>query len=197
MTKYNMGCGMNLLDGYINVDQFKATGAQLVWHLENFPWPIEDNSADEILFNHSLEHMGRDPDVFCKIMQEIYRIAKPRAVLQINVPHPRHDHFIGDPTHVRMITPMMLQLFSKKNCAEWKRVGAANTPMAEYYNVDFEIQNVDQNIEKNFIQQFLLQVPEKEREAILNTASAIYNNVISEYKITLEVIKPADIHVIK
>ena len=58
------------------------------------------------------------------------------AVIRIAVPHPRHNFFLDDPTHVRAITPHTMQLFSKRNCEEWKRVGASNSPLALYAGVD-------------------------------------------------------------
>jgi hypothetical protein len=55
------------------------------------------------------------------------------------VPHHRSDHFTGDPTHVRAITSDMLTLFSKRNCQRWRELNAANTPLADYLDIDFEI----------------------------------------------------------
>ena len=46
--------------------------------------------------------MGADPKVFLKIMQELHRIGRPGCRVVIHVPHPRHDNFLGDPTHVRV-----------------------------------------------------------------------------------------------
>ena len=82
--------------------------------MKNFPWTFSDNEIEEIIFIHSLEHMGAQEDIFLNIVKEIYRICKSKAVVQINVPHPRHDNFLGDPSHVRAITPQLLTLFSKK-----------------------------------------------------------------------------------
>ena len=137
--KFNMGCGQNRRDGYVNVDASPAASADEVWDLEVTPWPWADECAEEILFLHSLEHMGRDPKVFLKIMQEIYRIGRPGCRVVIHVPHPRHDHFIGDPTHVRPITPPTLRLFDRELNEQWKQKGNANTPFAFYLGVDFKV----------------------------------------------------------
>src|SRR3954452_15303504 len=103
--KFNMGCGRRKLEGYVNVDAVAASGADQVWDLEQTPWPWADGCAEEIRFIHSLEHMGADTKVFLAIIQETYRIAAPGCRVVIHVPHPRHDHFLGDPTHVRPVTP--------------------------------------------------------------------------------------------
>jgi predicted SAM-dependent methyltransferase len=140
--RLNLGCGHNKVAGFTNVDMFPESKPDLVCDLEALPWPWEDNSVDEVLFNHSLEHMGQDSRIFLGIMKELYRVSKNNAVIQINVPHPRHDHFINDPTHVRIITPELLNLFNKQFNDEWKKLGISNSPFAHYLGVDFVVDKV-------------------------------------------------------
>lgn len=137
--RLNMGCGRNKREGYVNVDAAPACEPDQVWDLEQTPWPWADDSAQEVLFVHSLEHMGGDPKVFLRIMQELYRICAPDAVIHIRVPHPRHDDFIGDPTHVRPVTPAMISLFDRQLNETWAAGGFANTPLALYTGVDFQL----------------------------------------------------------
>ncbi len=139
MLRLNLGCGHNRLDGYLNVDQSPVCAPDLVVDLEDTPWPWETSSVEAMLFNHSLEHMGADPKVFLAIMGEIWRVAVPGAEIDIRVPHPRHDNFIGDPTHVRIISPQVLSLFDRSLNEAWRRTGAPNTPLADYLGVDFAI----------------------------------------------------------
>ena len=106
---------------------------------KSLPWPWEDNSVDGVLFNHSLEHLGQNSRVFLGMMKELYRVCRNGAEIEINVPHPRHDNFITDPTHVRIITPGTLQLFDRELNDEWKKIGAANSPLAHYLDVDFKV----------------------------------------------------------
>ena len=42
-------------------------------------------------------------------------------MIKIIVPHPRHDDFISDPTHVRPITILGLQLFDKDLNIKWEK----------------------------------------------------------------------------
>src|ERR1700761_187803 len=109
-----MGSGLNRKPGYVNVDASAESEPDEVFDLEVTPWPWPDSCAEEVRFNHSLEHMGGDAKVFLAIMKELYRICAHGAIVDIHVPHPRHDYFIGDPTHVRIITTEVLRLFSKK-----------------------------------------------------------------------------------
>lgn len=137
--KFNMGCGLNKKPGYVNVDAAAAAEPDEVWDLEQTPWPWPDNCAEEVLFIHSLEHMGGDPKVFLAIMTELYRILQPGGQAIIHVPHPRHDHFIGDPTHVRAIMPSTLRLFDRELNEMWRIKGHSNTPLAFYTGVDFHL----------------------------------------------------------
>ena len=177
-VKLNIGCGQNRVEGYVNTDREPAAEPDVVMDLEEFPWPFEDNSVEEILANHVLEHVGATANVFIGVMQEIYRVCRPGAMVRINVPHPRHNNFIDDPTHVRAITPMTLSLFSKRNCEEWKKLGAANSPLAIYADVDFELRHVN------------VVVADKYKDAPdLKEMVERYNNIATDYQMVLEVIK--------
>lgn len=177
--KLNIGCGENRLDGYVNTDRERSVQPDVVMDLESFPWPFEADSVDEIVANHVLEHVGADPAVFLGVMKEIYRVCRGGALLRIAVPHPRHATFVDDPTHVRAITPMTMQLLSKKNCEHWKRTGASNSPLAKYADVDFELRELD------------IVVADKYKDAPnLEEMVELYNNVAVEYQMVLEVIKP-------
>ena len=103
--KYNLGCGNHYLFDWINIDRFPDAKPDIVMNLERFPWPIENDSADEVLLNHVLEHLGGSSDTFLGVMQELYRICQPGTKIVIRVPDPRHDDFFGDPTHQRPIAP--------------------------------------------------------------------------------------------
>jgi SAM-dependent methyltransferase len=177
-VKLNLGCGQNRLDGYVNTDREPAVEPDVVMDLEEFPWPFEDDSVDEVIAKHVLEHVGAEANVFIGVMQELYRVCRGGALIRIAVPHPRHDFFLDDPTHVRAITPHTLQLFSKANCLDWKRLGASNSPLAFYAGVDFELR------ESHVI------VEEKHRkEPNLKDMLERYNNIATEYQMVLEVIK--------
>lgn len=134
--KLNIGCGQNKVAGYVNVDRAHAPDVKC--NLEDFPWPWPDSSIEEIRAHHILEHLGKDVDVFIGVMKEMYRVCKGGAKVDIVVPHPRHDDFLNDPTHVRTITLNVLALFSKKYNEKWVQDGSANTKLALEHGVDLE-----------------------------------------------------------
>ncbi len=137
--KLNLGCGDKKIPGWLNVDFVDACQPDLVCDLEKFPYIWDDNSVDEILLSHVLEHLGQQRDTYLNIIKELYRICCHNAIIHIMVPHPRHDHFITDPTHVRPITVEGLQMFDQNLNRQWIEKKWANTPLGIYCNVDFRI----------------------------------------------------------
>ncbi len=147
--KLNLGCGAKILNGYVNIDKFDYYDVDIVHDLEKFPYPFDDNMVSEILLSHVLEHIGQEPNMFNKIIKELYRICKNNALINIHVPHPRHDFFLADPTHVRPITPLGLSLYDKSKNEEWARKNAANSPLGLIHGVDFKILEVNYKIDEN------------------------------------------------
>jgi predicted SAM-dependent methyltransferase len=180
--KLNMGCGHNKKEGWVNVDLSAECQPDIVCDLESLPWPWESDSVDEVLFNHSLEHIGQSSRTFLGMMKELYRVCRNGARININVPHPRHDNFINDPTHVRIITPEMLSLFDRKANDEIKRLGAANTPLAHYLDVDFFVESKVVVLDEPYASQHAKKLLS---DADVDVMCREWNNVASEYRIVL------------
>jgi hypothetical protein len=186
MIKLNLGSGSKILPGYTNVDKFDTYNPDIVHDLEKFPYPFKNNSVNEILLSHVLEHVGQNPDIFNKIIRELYRICVNGTIINIKVPHPRHDDFLSDPTHVRPITVLGLSLYDKELNKKWEQSGNANTPMGIIHNVNFKIKNVTMILDVKY--ENLLKEG-KIRHEDLNEIASKYNNVIKEINILWEVIK--------
>tara|TARA_B100000700_G_C15035146_1_gene852435 strand:+ start:2397 stop:2963 length:567 start_codon:yes stop_codon:yes gene_type:complete len=182
--KLNLGCGENKLKGYINVDKF---GTPDITHdLESFPWPWTTDSVSEIRLTHVLEHLGKETETYFSIFKEMYRICKKGAKVIIIVPHFRHQNFYDDPTHVRVVTPLGLALFSKKLNKSWIEKGAANSPLGIYLNIDFDLKQTGITPSQDWYR--LHPNPNVDSE-LLQQESAIYNNLILQYEMILEVVK--------
>lgn len=71
MKRLNLGSGARPLEGYVNVDLSPGMpGVGLVHDLDRMPWPFENDSIDEIVMAHCLEHLAD-----CNAaMREIHRI---------------------------------------------------------------------------------------------------------------------------
>ncbi len=80
--KLHLGCGYNIKDGYINIDKYiDAPGVQQL-DILNLPYP--DNSVDEILSEHLVEHLPfKDEE---KFWCECCRVLKPGGKLITETP---------------------------------------------------------------------------------------------------------------
>lgn len=184
--RLNLGCGQRKLAGWLNVDKVADCQPDAVVDLERFPWPWPDSSVDEVLFNHVLEHLGAATAVYLGIVKELYRVCRHDAQVTIVVPHPRHDHFLNDPTHVRPITPQGLEMFSQARNREWRAKGVANTPLGLYCGVDFAIASVNMTPDEPWRGRFQRG---EITAADLAQAARMYNNVITEFTVVLKAVK--------
>jgi hypothetical protein len=186
--RLNLGCGNRKLEGWVNVDREAACKPDRVADLEKLPWPWPDDSAEEVMLSHVLEHLGADPKVYLGIVKELYRVCRDGAKITIVVPHHRHDHFLDDPTHVRAVTVGGLDMLSQASCKDWIARGGANTPLAIYLGVDFTIQSVTMLPTKRWQEKVQSGAITKEQ---LHEAAETHNNVISTMTVELKAIKPA------
>ena len=184
--RLNLGCGDKILDGWVNVDKYNTFKVDIVHDLESIPYPFEDDSVDEILLSHVLEHLGQNPNTFNDIIKELYRICKNNCVINISVPHPRHDDFINDPTHVRPITVELLSLYNKKQNEHWRSIGAANTPFALILNVDFRIEKVMYILSDEILQKMNQGKIDNEK---LEFYRKHYNNIVKSLELKWRVVK--------
>lgn len=144
--RLNLGCGNHKLADYFNVDSQPACKPDQIVNLESFPWPWADNSVDEILMSHVLEHLGANTDTYLGIIKELYRVCRPDARITIIVPHPRSDNYLADPTHVRPITGMGLSMFDQALNRHSIEAGASTTPLGIYLGVNFVLEKTDAKI---------------------------------------------------
>lgn len=98
--KLNVGCGRNIVAGWLNVDSMPLPGVDIIFDLESCATqriPLPDDSADEILLSHVIEHIHN----ILPMMQELHRVARPDAKMTIRVPYGSSDDSYEDPTHIR------------------------------------------------------------------------------------------------
>lgn len=176
--KLNLGCGRDKRDGWVNVD---THGEGVLKHDLNVrPWPFADGSASEVIMHHVLEHL---PDTIA-VMKELYRVCENGAVIHIAVPHPFHDDFVSDPTHVSRITPRTIQAFSKKVNEQTR--GDANQAFGLMHDVDFEVVKHTYVVEQRWMHR--VDAGEMTREQ-LNEAILTLNNVVKQIEMDVKVIK--------
>lgn len=79
--KLNLGCGDHILEGYVNCDLYNKN-ADLACDIRKLPF--EDNSIDEIISLHVIEHFDW---IECKsVLKEWHRVLKPNGLLILETP---------------------------------------------------------------------------------------------------------------
>ncbi len=95
--KLDVGCGRNKDPEFTGLDINDWPGVDIVWDLEKFPWPIDDNAFDYIKIIHVVEHINDQIGFF----RELHRIAADGAIIHLETPHFSSSNSWADPTHVR------------------------------------------------------------------------------------------------
>lgn len=97
LIKLDIGCGRNKKDGFIGWDISPDSDADLVVDIKIVPWPLDDQSVDEVWSNHFFEHLSGEERI-C-FMNELYRVMKEGAKVTIVTPFYSSTRAIQDPTH--------------------------------------------------------------------------------------------------
>jgi ubiquinone/menaquinone biosynthesis C-methylase UbiE len=179
--KLNLGAGDVKLEGYVTVDYDSKTNPDYQLNIEKDPLPFEDSTVETVVAHHILEHLGEG---YFHVLQEIYRVCKHGAIVDVRVPHPRHDSFLADPTHRRPITVVGLQLFSKKFNQHCREEGYASSRLGDYFNVDFEVLSYNYVPDDSARIKFQNLSPEQ-----IEDYANEHNNIVSEICIKLLVVK--------
>jgi hypothetical protein len=179
--KINIGGGYKKYDGFVNVDNNEQSKPDYVVDLETDVLPFEDSSVSEVKAYHILEHLG---DGFFHLMIELYRVCENQAIIDIQVPHHRHEVFFGDATHVRTLTVEMMRQFSKKQNQFELDMWRHGSLFGLQYDIDFEIIQFNFKPDDVWLQRF----PTMSREEI-EEVSRNFNNVYTETHIKMLVIK--------
>jgi hypothetical protein len=186
-VKLNLGCGASRLEGWVNVDREAILNPDQVWDLDQTPWPWADSSVDEIYLIHVLEHLGERSSTFLAIIKELWRICQHDAKITIEVPHPRHDSFSADPTHVRPILPSMLALFDQALNRGWLSQNLSNTPLGLILGVDFRVESYTNLLAEPWRSRV---VSGEVTPAMIEEAYNRYNNVVETVTVVWRAVKP-------
>lgn len=94
LRRLNVGCGIDIRDGWTNLDVVDY-GGNTVTDLNQYPWPFPDNHFDEVYASHILEHLPN----FNAVVTEIWRISKPGASFTVKVPFFLSTKYYSEPDH--------------------------------------------------------------------------------------------------
>jgi predicted O-linked N-acetylglucosamine transferase (SPINDLY family)/glycosyltransferase involved in cell wall biosynthesis len=93
--RIDLGCGVNKPDGFIGVDLCSGVGVDIIADLSKI-FPFKDDSVDEVRAHDIIEHLQDR----IHTMNEIWRVCKPGAKVDIRVPSTDGRGAFQDPTHV-------------------------------------------------------------------------------------------------
>lgn len=179
--KLNIGSGLKRIEGYLNVDSDPLVYPDFIVDLESAVFPWGDNTVEAVVAHHIFEHIG---DNFLIFMKELYRVCTPGAIIDIEVPHHRHENWYGDPTHRRPITVELLRKFSKKYNNWHIETYNSSRGFGNTLDVDFEIVEFDYIVDGDYMD--LVKAGEYQQ---LHELAKRFNNVYSDLRIKLAVIK--------
>jgi SAM-dependent methyltransferase len=107
MKTLDIGCGRNKRAGAVGMDRDPGSSADIIHDLDVFPYPLQDDSFDEVLCHNVLEHISDVPGA----MGEIWRAARAGATVEIISPFPSSRWFYSDPTHRRAFISKSFDFF--------------------------------------------------------------------------------------
>ena len=108
MKTLDLGCGANKEPGAVGLDRVASVNPDVVHDLETYPYPFEDATFDRVIMSHVVEHIGD----LVRLMEEIHRIARPGAIIEITTPHYSCSNSWTDPTHKQHLGFFSFEFFT-------------------------------------------------------------------------------------
>jgi SAM-dependent methyltransferase len=117
VTRIDLGCGKYKREGFFGIDIVNESGVDLLLNIEEKKLPFADNQIDHVFTSHMFEHIKNYPFV----LQEIFRVCKPNALVEIWTPYGKandaflfeHDMFFTE-THYKYICYLQDRYFLDK-----------------------------------------------------------------------------------
>ncbi|AZN41231.1 methyltransferase domain-containing protein [Paenibacillus albus] len=104
--RIDLGCGAHKFHDSYGIDRIAYPGVDLV-HDFNERLPMKDHSVSFVMASHSLEYA----DNLMKVMKELYRVCRHKAIICMVVPYAHVS------TH--MVNPQFKQLFNEHSPRYW------------------------------------------------------------------------------
>jgi len=111
--KLNLGGGQKVIPGYVNLDIVPFPEVDIVCDL-NRTLPLKNNSVDEVVAYHVLEHLNNTVQIF----EELHRVCNNRALIKMKSPYYNSIGAFKDPTHKSFFTEETFFYLSQKERAE-------------------------------------------------------------------------------
>lgn len=107
----HLGSGKKYDPSAVNVDLVASTGPDIVHNLDVLPWPLPDNHFEKVLAFDVVEHL----DNVVNAMEEVHRVCKNGASVNISVPHFSCANAFTDITHRHYFSSSSFNYFTGDN----------------------------------------------------------------------------------
>jgi predicted SAM-dependent methyltransferase len=105
----DLGCGEGKQPNFIGIDRREVEGVDIVHDLEDFPWPLPDESCHTLIAKHLYEHIK--PWHSLDFMNEAWRILKIDGQFAMAMPYGLSFGYQQDPTHCNPANQATWQYF--------------------------------------------------------------------------------------
>jgi SAM-dependent methyltransferase len=92
----HIGAGRKKIVGAITLDINPRHKPDVVWDLNDFPYPFAGSEFDIVVCEHVIEHLRE----VISVMEELHRVTRPGGRVIVRVPHFSSLNFNTDPTHI-------------------------------------------------------------------------------------------------
>lgn len=110
----DIGCGLKRAEpGAVGMDWSPESGAEVIWDINRFPWPLPDSVFGRIHMSHIIEHL----DDIVRGMKEVHRVARDGADVLVTTPHYSSHNSYTDPTHRHHLAAASFDYFTDRKFA--------------------------------------------------------------------------------
>jgi SAM-dependent methyltransferase len=175
LISIDLGCGISKKKGAIGLDNMRLKGVDIICDL-NHGLPLKDDSIDAVYTSHFLEHTVN----FVAVMEEIYRVSRHDAEIEIIAPYWHSNLAVQDPTHRHFFTEDTFYYFTRDQKTRKPR-------NSDYgFHCDFRVKEV-RLVYANFFL-WLRFIPFGKYHP-----GQVFGNVVRELKVSLKVNKKSNV----
>ncbi len=110
-TVLDIGCGTRKIEAdAVGIDIAPGSAADVIWDLDQYPWPLESDRFTRIHMSHVIEHFS---DIM-RAMAEVHRVARAGADVYVTTPHFSSHNSFTDPTHKTHLAARSFEYFTGK-----------------------------------------------------------------------------------
>lgn len=109
--RLDVGCGEMKQQGFVGLDIRPLPSVDIVWDLEQTPYPLPDECCRSIVASHVIEHINPHKFGLIRVFNEWWRVMKPHGRIMIACPYGTGKGFVQDPTHTKPINENTFEYF--------------------------------------------------------------------------------------